>query len=43
MDRSAVGVTTLAVVLGATVAHGQTVSGEYKIGVLEPLTGPLAC
>ena len=42
MHRSAVVVTTLAVVLGATVAHGQTLSGEYKIGVLEPLTGPLA-
>jgi len=39
MHRSAVVVTTLAVVLGATVAHGQTLSGEYKIGVLEPLTG----
>jgi len=36
MHRSAVVVTTLAVVLGATVAHGQTLSGEYKIGVLEP-------
>ena len=24
----------------AAVTHGQ--SGEYKIGVLEPLTGPLA-
>jgi len=42
MHRAAVVVTTLAVVLGATVAHGQTLSGEYKIGVLEPLTGPLA-
>ena len=37
-------VTALAVVLGVTVAavHGQPLSGEYKIGVLEPLTGPLA-
>jgi branched-chain amino acid transport system substrate-binding protein len=26
----------------ATVSHGQAPSGEYKIGVLEPLTGPLA-
>src|SRR5947209_18922650 len=42
MHRSAVVVTALAVVLGATVAHDQTLSGEYKIGVLEPLTGPLA-
>src|SRR5207244_735582 len=42
MHRSAVVVTTLAVVLGATVAHGQMLSGEYKIGLLEPLTGPLA-
>ena len=37
-------VTALAVVLGAAFAgvHGQSLSGEYKIGVLEPLTGPLA-
>jgi branched-chain amino acid transport system substrate-binding protein len=37
-------VTALVVVLGAAVAivHGQSLSGEYKIGVLEPLTGPLA-
>jgi len=37
-------VTALAVVLGAARAgvHGQSLSGEYKIGVLEPLTGPLA-
>ncbi|PYN29747.1 MAG: hypothetical protein DMD98_20610, partial [Candidatus Rokuibacteriota bacterium] len=36
--------TALAVVLGVTVAavQGQPLSGEYKIGVLEPLTGPLA-
>ncbi len=27
---------------GLAVAHGQSLSGEYKIGVLEPLTGPLA-
>src|SRR3989442_1222100 len=42
MRRSAVVVTAFAGVLGATVAHGQSLSGEYKIGVLEPLTGPLA-
>jgi len=37
-------VTALAIVLGAAFAgvHGQSLSGEYKIGVLEPLTGPLA-
>src|SRR3989475_2558993 len=37
-------VTALAVVLGAALAgvHGQSLSGEYKIGVLESLTGPLA-
>src|SRR2546425_8141355 len=37
-------VTALAVVLGTARAgvHGQSLSGEYKIGVLEPLTGPLA-
>jgi len=37
-------VTALAVVLGAALAgvHGQSLSGDYKIGVLEPLTGPLA-
>jgi branched-chain amino acid transport system substrate-binding protein len=44
MHRRAVGIVTIAFVLvsGALLAtvHGQ--SGEYKIGVLEPLTGPLA-
>jgi branched-chain amino acid transport system substrate-binding protein len=37
-------VTALAVVLCAALAvvHGQSLSGEYKVGVLEPLTGPLA-
>jgi branched-chain amino acid transport system substrate-binding protein len=44
MSRRAVATVTLALVLvsGALLAtvHGQ--SGEYKIGVLEPLTGPLA-
>ena len=33
-------VTLLVVTALAAVTHGQ--SGEYKIGVLEPLTGPLA-
>ena len=42
MRRRTIVVTTLAVVLGASVAHGQTLSGEYKVGVLEPLTGALA-
>ena len=42
MRRRTVVVTALAVVLGASVAHGQTLSGEYKVGVLEPLTGALA-
>src|SRR5712692_9884482 len=37
-------VATLAVVLGGEPAavRGQSPAGEYKIGVLEPLTGPLA-
>src|SRR2546422_3935444 len=36
--------TALALVLGAVFAglRGQSPAGEYKIGVLEPLTGPLA-
>jgi len=42
MHRRTIVVTTLAVVLGASVAHGETLSGEYKVGVLEPLTGALA-
>lgn len=32
----------VAFVVGAGVTQGQSLSGEYKIGVLEPLTGPLA-
>ena len=37
-------VTLLALVLGGApaVVRGQAPAGEYKIGVLEPLTGPLA-
>ena len=27
---------------GAAITQGQSLSGEYKIGVLEPLTGPLS-
>src|SRR5574341_722269 len=42
--RTVAVVVALALVLGTlgAVAHGQPLSGEYKIGVLEPLTGPLA-
>jgi branched-chain amino acid transport system substrate-binding protein len=32
----------VALVAGAVSAEGQSPTGEYKIGVLEPLTGPLA-
>ncbi|RPH79221.1 MAG: hypothetical protein EHM88_14650, partial [Candidatus Rokuibacteriota bacterium] len=32
----------VALALGAGVVQGQQLSGEYKIGVLEPLTGNLA-
>ena len=37
-------VTVLAVMLGGELAtvRGQATSGEYRIGVLEPITGPLA-
>src|ERR1700704_5265562 len=35
-------VVALALSLGASGSHGQSTSGEYKIGVLEPLTGNLA-
>ncbi|HEV8643587.1 MAG TPA: ABC transporter substrate-binding protein [Methylomirabilota bacterium] len=38
--------TAVALVLALTgllaVGHGQSLTGEYKVGVLEPLTGPLA-
>src|SRR5574341_1339905 len=42
--RTVAVVVALALVLGTlgAVAHGQPLSGEYKIGVLEPLTGPRA-
>src|ERR1700674_2928447 len=42
--RSLLIVVAIAVALALAVAgsHGQAPSGEYKIGVLEPLTGPLA-
>ncbi len=37
-------VAALVLVLGAlgAVVYGQALSSEYKVGVLEPLTGPLA-
>src|SRR5438876_9436843 len=37
-------IAALTLALGGELAavRGQAVSGEYKIGVLEPLTGPLA-
>jgi len=40
--KRAVVVGIIALALGAGVAHGQQLQGEYKIGVLEPLTGNLA-
>src|SRR5262245_28372625 len=39
---SLVVVVALALALVAGGSHGQSLSGEYKIGVLEPLTGNLA-
>ena len=43
-QRTVAVVAALVLVLGAlaAVVQGQSLSGEYKIGVLEPLTGPLA-
>jgi branched-chain amino acid transport system substrate-binding protein len=35
-------VSLLALAMLTSGSHGQALSGEYKIGVLEPLTGPLA-
>ena len=35
-------VAALALAFVASGSHGQSTSGEYKIGVLEPITGPLA-
>jgi len=46
MKRRAVALTVAVLVLIATglpaTAYAQALSGEYKLGVLEPLTGPLA-
>lgn len=41
-SKWAVVVGLIAVALGAGAVQGQQLSGEYKIGVLEPLTGNLA-
>ena len=43
-QRTVAVVAALVLVFGAlgAVVHGQPLSGEYKIGVLEPLTGPIA-
>jgi hypothetical protein len=42
MLRRALGFPVIAAVLGLTVliagTHAQSISGEYKVGVLEPLT-----
>src|SRR5262245_31590459 len=42
MRHRAVAVAALITALFVSGTHAQTLSGEYKIGVLEPLTGPLA-
>ena len=46
MPRRLLASALLALALALTgllaVGHGQSLTGEYKIGVLEPLTGPLA-
>ncbi len=42
MRHRAVTFVALIVALLASGTHAQTLSGEYKLGVLEPLTGPLA-
>src|SRR5881397_2994425 len=42
MRHRAVAFTALACALFVSGTHAQTLSGEYKLGVLEPLTGPLA-
>jgi len=43
-QRTVAVVAALVLVFGAlgAVVHGQPLSGEYKLGVLEPLTGPIA-
>src|SRR5438552_4279093 len=42
MRHRAMPFVALIVALLASGTHAQTLSGEYKLGVLEPLTGPLA-
>ena len=46
MLRRAVALTAIAAVVGLTLliagTHAQSLQGEYKVGVLEPLTGPLS-
>ncbi|MBI1736701.1 MAG: ABC transporter substrate-binding protein [Candidatus Rokubacteria bacterium] len=46
MPRRSLAVASIAIVLAlaaiVAVTHAQSLGGEYKIGVLEPLTGPLA-
>src|SRR5438477_1626458 len=42
MRHRAIAFVALIVALLASGTHAQTLSGEYKLGVLEPLTGPLA-
>ncbi len=42
MRHRVVAFTALALAILISGTHAQTLSGEYKLGVLEPLTGPLA-
>jgi len=42
MRHRIVAFTALALAILISGTHAQTLSGEYKLGVLEPLTGPLA-
>src|SRR5438094_10323862 len=42
MRHRAIPFVALIVAFLASGTHAQTLSGEYKLGVLEPLTGPLA-
>jgi branched-chain amino acid transport system substrate-binding protein len=42
LSRACAALVVVVLTAVATVSDGQSPSGEYKIGVLEPLTGPLA-
>jgi branched-chain amino acid transport system substrate-binding protein len=42
LSRACAALVVVVIAAVATVSDGQSPSGEYKIGVLEPLTGPLA-